>query len=95
MRYLNWIIRVVLFIALLGFAIKNDQPVALRYFFGYEWQSYLVVVLLIFFSVGAVVGVLAMFPKLMQQRRAIAALKRQLRAGDKPADIDGTQQLPG
>jgi putative membrane protein len=52
MRYLNWIIRVVLFIALLGFAVKNDQPVTLSYFFGFEWQSYLVVVLLIFFSVG-------------------------------------------
>jgi putative membrane protein len=32
MRYLNWIIRVVLFIALLGFAVKNDQPVTLSYF---------------------------------------------------------------
>jgi putative membrane protein len=95
MRYLNWIIRVVLFIALLGFAVKNDQPVTLRYFFGYQWQSYLVVALLIFFSAGAVVGIFAMFPKLMQQRREIAALKRQIRDKDKPGDIDGTQQLPG
>ena len=95
MRYLNWIIRVVLFIALLGFAAKNDQPITLRYFFGYEWQSYLVVALLIFFSVGAVIGVLAMFPKLLQQRREIAVLKRQARARDKLADIDESHQLPG
>ncbi len=95
MRYLNWIIRVVLFIALLGFAAKNDQPITLRYFFGYECQSYLVVALLIFFSVGAVVGVLAMFPKLLQQRREIAVLKRQARARDKLADIDESNQLPG
>ena len=95
MRYLNWIIRLVLFIALLGFAVKNDQPVTLRYFFGYEWQSYLVIVLLIFFSVGTAVGVLAMLPSLLRQRREIAALKRQIRASHKLADIDETQQLQG
>ncbi len=95
MRYLNWIIRLVLFIALLGFAVKNDQSVTLRYFFGYEWQSYLVIVLLIFFSVGTAVGVLAMLPSLLRQRREIAALKRQIRASNKLADIDETQQLQG
>ncbi|MGA7594840.1 MAG: LapA family protein [Gallionella sp.] len=95
MRYLNWIIRVLLFIALLGFAAKNDQPITLKYFFGYEWQSYLVVALLIFFTAGAVVGVLAMFPKIVQQRREIAALKRQFRAREKLGEIDETQKLPG
>jgi putative membrane protein len=95
MRYLNWIIRVLLFIALLGFAAKNDQPITLKYFFGYEWQSYLVVALLIFFTAGAVVGVFAMFPKMVQLRREIAALKRQLRAREKLAEADETQQLPG
>lgn len=95
MRYLNWIIRVVLFIALLGFAAKNDQSITLRYYFGYEWQTYLVVALLIFFSAGAVVGVLAMFPKLLQQRSEISALKRRIRAREKLTDIDESQQLPG
>ncbi|MCG6932336.1 MAG: LapA family protein [Gallionella sp.] len=95
MRYFNWIIRVLLFIALLGFAAKNNQPITLKYYFGYEWQSYLVIALLIFFAVGAVVGVLAMFPKMVRQRREIFALKRQLRAREKLADLDETQQLPG
>jgi len=94
MRYFNWIVRVVLFIALLGFAAKNDQPITLRYYFGYEWQSYLVVALLIFFSAGAVVGVLAMLPRQLQLRREISALKRQIRAKDKLTDIDESQQLP-
>jgi len=94
MRYFNWILRIVLFIALLGFAVKNDQPITLRYFFGYEWQSSLVLVLLIFFAVGAVVGVLAMFVNVLQQRREIAALKRDIRAKNKLAAIGETQQ-PG
>ena len=94
MRYLNWILRAALFVVLLGFAVKNDQPVTLRYFFGYEWQSSLVIVLLIFFAAGAAVGVLAMLANVLQQRREIARLKRDIRVKNKLADIGDTQQLP-
>jgi uncharacterized integral membrane protein len=94
MRYLNWILRAALFIVLLGFAVKNDQPVTLRYFFGYEWQSSLVLVLLVFFTAGAIVGVLAMFINVLQQRREIARLKREIRVKNKLANINDTQPLP-
>ena len=94
MRYLNWILRIALFVALLGFAVKNDQPVTLRYFFGYEWQSSLVIVLLVFFAVGAAVGVLAMLANVLQQRREIARLKRDIRVKNKLAGIGETQQMP-
>ncbi|MBY0575637.1 MAG: LapA family protein [Gallionellaceae bacterium] len=92
MRYLNWVIRAALFIVLLGFAVKNDQPVTLRYFFGYEWQPSLVIVLLVFFTAGALVGVLAMFVTVLQQRREIARLKREIRIKNKLADIGDTQR---
>ena len=95
MRYLNWILRVVLFLALLGFAVKNDQPVTLRYFFGYEWQSNLVIVLLIFFAAGAAVGILATFANVLQKRREIAVLKRDIRAKEKLADSGETPQKSG
>jgi lipopolysaccharide assembly protein A len=94
MTYLNWILRAVLFIALLGFAVKNDQPVTLRYFFGYEWQSSLVIVLLIFFAAGAAVGVFSMLPNMLKQRREISRLKRGNRIKDKLADISDPQQTP-
>ena len=94
MRYLNWLLRTLLFIALLGFAVKNDQPVTLRYFFGYEWQSSLVVVLLLFFAAGAIVGVLAMLVNVLQQRREIARLKRDIRVKNKLAGVGETQQIP-
>jgi uncharacterized integral membrane protein len=94
MRYLNWVLRVVLFVILLGFAVKNDEPVTLRYFFGYEWQSSQVVVLLIFFAAGAAVGVLAMFANVLEQRREIARLKRDIRVKNKLAGVGETQQLP-
>ena len=78
MRYVNWLVRAVLFAILLGFAVKNDQPVALRYFFGYEWQASLVVVLLLFFAAGVGIGLLTALGRILLQHREIVSLKRKL-----------------
>ena len=94
MGYFNWVLRAALFILLLGFAIKNDQPVKLSYFFGYEWQSSLVVVLLIFFSAGVLIGVFAMLAEVLRQRREIARLKRDIRVKNNLVGIDETQKMP-
>ncbi len=93
MRYLIWTLRAVLFLLLLGFAVKNDQPVVLRYFFGYEWQTSLVVVLLCFFTAGAFIGLLAMLGTMFRQRRELSAVKRELQLKNKLAEID-TQRHP-
>ena len=77
MRYLVWLFRAILFVVLLGFAVKNDQPVVLRYFFGFEWQASLVVILLLFFAVGMGIGVLAVLGNIFRQRREISALKKK------------------
>ena len=94
MRFLNWLLRIAVFIALLGFALKNDQPVVLRYFFGYEWQTSLVLALLIFFAAGIGIGFLAVLGSIFRQRREIAALKRELRLKNKLAGVGETQQIP-
>ncbi len=94
MRYLNWLLRAVVFLILLSFALKNDHPVVLRYFFGYEWQASLIVVLLLFFAVGACVGILAILGNVIRQRREIAVLKRELRLKNKLAGVGETQQIP-
>jgi uncharacterized integral membrane protein len=88
MRYLIWSLRAVLFLLLLGFAVKNDQAVVLRYFFGYEWQTSLVVVLLCFFALGVVIGLLAMLGSMFRQRRELAAVQRELKLKNKLAEID-------
>lgn len=94
MRYLNWFLRIVLFLALLGLAVKNDQPITLRYFLNYEWQSSLVVVLLAFFAAGVVVGVLAMLTNIVSQRREISRLKRDLKLREKLTELESTQPAP-
>lgn len=83
MKYLVWLVRFVVFLLLLGFAMKNDQAVVLRYFFGYEWQASLVLVLLLFMTLGAAIGMLAMLGSLLRQRKEIAALKKELRLKNK------------
>lgn len=79
MKYLIWLLRAFLFLLLLSFAVKNDQPVVLRYFFGYEWHASLVLVLLLFFAAGATVGMLALLSNMLRQRKELAALKNELR----------------
>ena len=79
MRYLIWTFRAFLFLLLLSFALKNDEPVVVHYFFGYEWHASLVLVLLLFFAIGTAIGLLSMLASLLRQRREIAALKTELR----------------
>lgn len=78
MRFISWLFQMFVFIVLLGFALKNSQPVTVYYFFGYEWQSTLVIVMLLFFSVGAVLGILATLGMWFRQRREVARLKREI-----------------
>lgn len=90
MRYFVWPMRGVLFLMLLGFAVKNDQPVALKYFFGFEWQASLVVILLCFFSIGVLIGVLAMLGNMFQQRRELVELRRIVQLKKK---LDGREDV--
>lgn len=78
MRYISWLLQMFVFVILLGFALKNGQPVTLHYFFGYEWQSTLVIALLVFFTIGAVLGILATLGIWFRQRREISRLKREI-----------------
>lgn len=86
MRYVIWVLRAFVFLILLGFVMKNDQPVVVRYFFGYEWQSSLILILLLFFAVGVCVGVLAVLGNIFRQRREISTLKRELSLKNKHSD---------
>jgi len=78
MRFISWLFQMFIFIVLLGFALKNAQPVTVYYFFGYEWQSTLVIVMLLFFAVGVGLGILATLGIWFRQRREISRLKREI-----------------
>lgn len=82
MHYLFWLLKLALFALILSFAVKNTDVVSVRYYLGYEWQAPLVLVLLLFFCLGAALGIVASLTQLIRQRREIAALKRSLRAAE-------------
>ena len=78
MRYFLWIVKLALFALALTFAVKNTDPVVVRYFLGQEWHAPLIFVLLVFFCLGAALGLLGALVQIMRQRREISSLKRAL-----------------
>ena len=77
MRYLVWLLRIALFVVLLGFAVKNSDVVTVRFFFDAAWPLPLVAVMLLFFAAGAVTGLSAALGTFLRQRRELVRLKRQ------------------
>ena len=88
-RYLGLILKLLVFLLVLGFALKNSHAVTFYSFLGYIWQAPLAVMLLAAFVLGALTGLIALMPYLFRLRREAAQRKR---AADKqeaspPSDI--------
>ena len=80
MRYLLWILKLILFAVVLTFAVKNTDSVTVRYYLGTEWQAPLILVLLIAFCAGAAVGLMTALGRVLRQRREIGGLRKELRS---------------
>jgi putative membrane protein len=80
MRYLSWTFRLLLFVLLFGFALKNSDPVTVRFYLGAHWEASLAVVVLVFFGIGAAAGVIGCLTYVYRQRREILQLRKELRA---------------
>ena len=65
--------KAALFFTLFAFALNNQADVTVRFFFGYQWTAPMVIVVLLSFSAGLLVGILGMVPRWWQQRRAAKA----------------------
>lgn len=84
-----WLFRAFLFFALFAFALNNSEEVVVRWFFGREWHSPLVIVVLIAFGMGCALGVLAMVPAWWHHRRIAAHRTAQT----KPEEGDNNAPL--
>ena len=78
MRILLLVLKLALFLLVLTFAVRNTDTVTVRYLLGWEWQSPLIFVLLVAFCAGIALGLLAVLPRILRQRRDIGALRREL-----------------
>ena len=87
MQALVWILRFLIVVILVWFAIKNADPVSVKGFPDQAWEAPLAFVLLVVFVSGVVIGLLAWIPTVMRQRREIVALKR------KPVSTEGVPPM--
>ena len=84
-RYLWLAAKLLVFLLVLGFALKNSHSVTFYSYLGYVWQAPLIVMLGLAFVLGALAGVLALLPALFR-------LRRELARKPQPADVDTTTQ---
>ena len=93
MRILAWLIRAALFFTLFAFALNNQQEASIRWFFSHEWRAPMVFIVLAAFTLGCLVGGLAMAPSWWRHRRvarrhqAAADAEDDLTRAATPADI--------
>ncbi|MCF8177433.1 MAG: LapA family protein [Sulfuritalea sp.] len=68
-KFLVWLLRIVVFIALFGLAIKNSGPMELRFFLDQAWTAPISVVILTVFAIGVVVGLTAALGVFLRPKR--------------------------
>ena len=71
-HYLGLLTKLLVFLLVLGFALKNSHSVTFQSYLGYVWQAPLIVMLGLAFVLGALTGVLALLPTLFRMRREAA-----------------------
>lgn len=70
MKYLTWLLKAAIFFTLFAFALNNQQNATVHFFFGTQWTTSLVLVVLAAFTLGVAVGVLGMVPHWWRHRSA-------------------------
>jgi uncharacterized integral membrane protein len=71
-RYLGLAAKLLVFLLVLGFALKNSHSVTFNSYLGYVWQAPLIVMMGLAFVLGTLTGALALLPTLFRLRRELA-----------------------
>jgi putative membrane protein len=74
MKYLLWLLKAAIFFTLFAFALNNQHDATVYFFFGTNWRAPLVLVVLVAFAGGLVVGALGMLPGWWKHRVAATQL---------------------
>lgn len=79
MRFVIWAVRLVVFVLVLLFALKNTEPVDVGLYADHVIRAVpLIVVMLIAFAAGALCAALVLLPASMRRRREAARLRREV-----------------
>ena len=90
------ILTIILFLAFAVFALtlnlKNPDSVTLRYYFGFEQEFDLFLVLFIPFAVGVILGVLLMSVSVMKNKVQLGKVRRDV--GKLEKEVEGLRAQP-
>jgi uncharacterized integral membrane protein len=78
MQAFVWILRFLIVVILVWFAVKNSQPITIQGLPGQTLEGPLVFILFVAFVGGVLIGILAWVPTVVRQRREIARLRKSL-----------------
>lgn len=92
MRYLAWFAKIALFLLLFAFAIKNTAIVTVNGLLDLQWQAPLVLVLLTFFVIGVIAGLLTLWVPMSRLKRELQALQRKSHESISPSLNDSLNQ---
>ncbi|EEA00287.1 conserved hypothetical protein [Burkholderia sp. H160] len=95
MKFIVWLIRVLVFVLLLVLALSNMEPAKLNFFAGYVWSAPLILIGLAFFVIGLLAGLVSAMPAVVRLRMENGRLKRDLRvARETPAVVEQPPMPP-
>ena len=87
MKIVYALIKILILLAFVLLAVSNTQSTAFHYLPGQEISLPLIVLLLGFFVVGAIFGVLAMLGRLLALRNEVNRLRREIRKNGRGAEL--------
>ena len=90
MKIVYALIKILILLAFVLLAVSNTQSTAFHYLPGQEISLPLIVLLLGFFVVGAIFGVLAMLGRLLALRNEVNRLRREIRKNGRGAELAAT-----
>jgi uncharacterized integral membrane protein len=89
MRFVRWLVGLVVFAGLLLLALQNTEPVTLHVYDGLGWRTPLIFLLLIVFAAGVAAGLLAGSIRSVRLKRQLNQLRRQQRRAPVTRPRDG------
>ena len=90
---LKWLVNGAIFFTLFAFALNNQQDATVHFFFGTQWRSPMVLIVLVAFAAGLVVGVLGMVPRWWKHRSAVARNRKSAQKAAQQMAPEGAQQM--
>ena len=85
-RLLKWILKAAIFFALFAFALNNQQDATVHLLFGHQWRAPMMLIVLVAFAFGLVVGVLGMLPGWWARRTSATKPSSERNSGMAPLD---------